>query len=162
MSCVNTYSISTITRACDASRRTHTTFLGNLPCNTHNISVYLPCTRVSARSCVRQCRWRQISSLSLCLVQNLMRECYAGLFFEYDPPVVTSISTDHGSIAGGLAITVTGYGFGMADTQPAVSIGLSPCEEDSWISDTSMRCTTPAGQVRACVTLRQRRRSVVW
>ena len=85
-----------------------------------------------------------------------------GLFFEYDPPVVTSISTDHGSIAGGLAITVTGYGFGMADTQPAVSIGLSPCEEDSWISDTSMRCTTPAGQVRACVTRRQRRRSVVW
>ena len=72
---------------------------------------------------------------------------FGSLVFEYDPPVVTAISKSHGSIAGGLGITVTGYGFGMADTIVGVKVGESRCEQDSWISDSSLLCTTPAGQV---------------
>ena len=61
--------------------------------------------------------------------------------------MVTGISASHGSIAGGMGITVEGYGFGMGNTYPAVRLGPTRCEQDTWISDSSMLCTTPAGQV---------------
>jgi len=79
---------------------------------------------------------------------------FGSLVFEYDPPVVTAISKSHGSIAGGLGITVTGYGFGMADTIVGVKVGESRCEQDSWISDSSLLCTTPAGQGNAKVEVK--------
>ena len=80
-------------------------------------------------------------------------ETFGSLFFDYDPPVVTGVSTSHGSIAGGMQLTVTGYGFGLADTQPMVKIGSSLCEKDGWLSDSSMLCTTPAGQGAAAVAV---------
>ena len=81
-------------------------------------------------------------------------ETFGSLFFEYDPPVVTGVSSTHGSIAGGLEMTVTGYGFGLGNTFPAVKVGPTRCEHESWISDSSMRCTTPAGQGEQSVAVK--------
>jgi hypothetical protein len=78
--------------------------------------------------------------------------------FDYDPPVVSSVAMSNGPAAGGTEITVTGYNFGPVDALTGDKIrvwfdiidgrdGKSwvPCRSTTWVSDTTAKCTIPAG-----------------
>jgi len=71
---------------------------------------------------------------------------FGSVALEYDPPVVTAISSPTGAIGGGLRVTITGYGFGLYDSKPEAKIGPSKCRSEEWTSDSSLACTTPSGQ----------------
>jgi hypothetical protein len=66
--------------------------------------------------------------------------------YEYDEPVVTGVSPDHGPTGGGSKITVLGKNFGVQDSRPTVSVGHTPCTLTTWQSDSSIVCTVPSGQ----------------
>ncbi|KAJ1470609.1 hypothetical protein T484DRAFT_1847223, partial [Baffinella frigidus] len=71
---------------------------------------------------------------------------FGAVSFDYDPPVVTSVSVSTGPVGGGLRVTLTGFGFGLADTDPTVEIGAAACAGSQWTSDSSLSCATPAGR----------------
>lgn len=71
---------------------------------------------------------------------------FGSVSFEYDPPVVTALSASSGAVGGGMRVTITGYGFGVWDSQPTGRIGGEACGRSEWTSDSSLACTTPAGQ----------------
>ncbi|MBI2764948.1 MAG: IPT/TIG domain-containing protein [Chloroflexi bacterium] len=77
----------------------------------------------------------------------------ANTYFVYAPrPVVTSISPNSGSTAGGTEVTITGTGFTGAT---AVSFGGTPAASFTVVSNTSMTAVSPAhaaGTVNVFVT----------
>jgi hypothetical protein len=64
-------------------------------------------------------------------------------FFDYESPVVTSITPSIGASYGGSIITITGSGFGSSSDGASVFVGDEPCEASSWVSDTQMLCVSP-------------------
>ncbi len=66
--------------------------------------------------------------------------------YEYDEPVVTGVTPNHGPTGGGSKITVLGKNFGVQDSRPTVSVGHTPCTLTTWQSDSSIVCTVPSGQ----------------
>lgn len=61
-----------------------------------------------------------------------------------NPPTVTGISPNNGSVAGGTSVTITGTAFTYAT---AVTIGGVACTGITIVSDTEITATTPAGSV---------------
>ena len=64
------------------------------------------------------------------------------------PRQVTSVSVSTGPVGGGIRVTLTGFGFGLSDTDPTAKIGGEACAATQWTSDSSLSCTTPAGRGR--------------
>jgi len=59
------------------------------------------------------------------------------------PPEVTGISPEHGGVAGGTAVTITGDHF-TTTPDTSVTFGGTPASGVSVINDTTINCTTPA------------------
>ena len=80
----------------------------------------------------------------------------AAYVFHVGPPVVTAVSPNHGTTAGGTAITITGSGFLGAT---AAHVGGQPCTTAfSVVNATTITCDTPsatAGTVDVGVTTAQ-------
>ncbi len=65
---------------------------------------------------------------------------------------VESVSPDHGPLAGGTIITITGQGFLLDNAQPdSVLIGGVACGEIQLIDDRTMKVETPPGQAAGAV-----------
>ncbi|MEU7093026.1 IPT/TIG domain-containing protein [Kitasatospora aureofaciens] len=62
--------------------------------------------------------------------------------YDVPPPVVTALAPDHGPLAGGTTVTITGHG--LTGTT-AVSFGTTPATRFTVDSDTQITATTPAG-----------------
>jgi len=63
--------------------------------------------------------------------------------FDYESPVVSSVTPSVGPSYGGSVLTVTGSGFGTSADGATVFVGDEPCEASSWISDTQILCVSP-------------------
>ena len=63
--------------------------------------------------------------------------------FDYESPVVTSVTPSIGPSYGGSVLTVFGSGFGSSADGAAVFVGGEVCEASSWVSDTQMLCVSP-------------------
>lgn len=63
--------------------------------------------------------------------------------FDYESPMVSSVTPSIGPSYGGSVLTVTGSGFGSSADGATVFVGNEPCEASSWISDTQMLCVSP-------------------
>lgn len=63
--------------------------------------------------------------------------------FTYLGPKIDSISPNHGPVAGGTVLTISGSNFGTA---PTASVGGINCPLSSPPSDTQVRCTVPQGE----------------
>jgi hypothetical protein len=63
--------------------------------------------------------------------------------FDYESPIVASITPSVGPSYGGSVITVTGSGFGTSADGATVYVGNEPCEASSWVSDSQMLCVSP-------------------
>ena len=83
------------------------------------------------------------SELSLGLVIGTLLGS-APLVFSYDAPVVTGVSYFASSALLGFS-TISGVNFGSANPTPTVRIGNTLCTSTSWLSGSSIYCTTPAG-----------------
>jgi hypothetical protein len=64
-------------------------------------------------------------------------------FFDYESPVVSSVTPSVGPSYGGIVLTVAGSGFGTSADGAAVFVGDEPCEASSWVSDTQLLCVSP-------------------
>jgi hypothetical protein len=64
-------------------------------------------------------------------------------FFDYESPVVLSVTPTVGPSYGGSVLTVTGSGFGTSADDATVFVGEQPCEASSWVSDSQMLCVSP-------------------
>ena len=76
--------------------------------------------------------------------------CGAGcsaLDFKYTSPAVDQIKADSLPLspAGGGALTVMGSGFGFQSGQATVSLGTTECRQTTYLSDSTLVCTPPAG-----------------
>lgn len=69
----------------------------------------------------------------------------AGSYEYRDAPTFVSISPDFGAPAGGLLVTITGTNFSNHVSLPSVTIGGSACTGVTYVNDTELTCTTPAG-----------------
>jgi hypothetical protein len=67
-----------------------------------------------------------------------------------DPPTVTSVDPDHGPVAGGTTVLITGTGF---DEVTGVSIGETDCVSFTRIDSTHVSCVIPAGTGTADVVV---------
>jgi hypothetical protein len=65
--------------------------------------------------------------------------------FNYDPPTVEAIEPGHGAASGGTVVTVIGNNFGATNNNPSVTIGGRPCLSVVWLSDSKLKCVSPAG-----------------
>ncbi|MCE0539506.1 IPT/TIG domain-containing protein [Kineosporia rhizophila] len=66
----------------------------------------------------------------------------AGEFTYLDSPVVTGVSPDSGSAAGGTVVTISGTGFTPGST---VSFGATPGTNVQFVNSTTLRASAPAG-----------------
>jgi len=64
--------------------------------------------------------------------------------FTFDAPLVTSLLVSNGPSAGGSHITVQGYNFGTTQQDYKCWMGNAQAGDASWISDSSLVCTTPS------------------
>jgi cysteine-rich repeat protein len=70
-------------------------------------------------------------------------------YFDYNPPLISSITPDHGPTEGNVPITIQGSNFGpaSADAQRSVVVGTSACPlVASSSGHSSIICTLPPGQ----------------
>jgi hypothetical protein len=67
----------------------------------------------------------------------------SGAVFDYESPVVLSVTPSVGPSYGGSVLTVAGSGFGSSGDGALVFVGDEPCEASSWVSDTEMLCVSP-------------------
>jgi hypothetical protein len=77
------------------------------------------------------------------IVDSLVGSATGG--FTYNPPTVTLVTTDNGPTLGGQTITLDGVNFGGLNTNPIGQIGMTACTVSSYVSATSITCTTSAG-----------------
>jgi len=73
--------------------------------------------------------------------------------YTYEGPTIGSIDPNHGPIAGGTTITITGTGFAVGTT---ITVGGAPCTAVNIISATQVTCVTAdhaAGAVDVVVTV---------
>jgi hypothetical protein len=73
-------------------------------------------------------------------------------FFDYESPVVSSVTPSVGPSYGGSVLTVTGSGFGTSADDATVFVGEEPCEASSWVSDSQMLCVSPRIDVSSSST----------
>ncbi|KAJ1478874.1 hypothetical protein T484DRAFT_1960071, partial [Baffinella frigidus] len=65
--------------------------------------------------------------------------------FTYRAPTVTTALPAEASPDGNTTLTLSGYGFGMADYSPVTSVGMTSCKSTVWTSDSALQCVTAAG-----------------
>jgi Hypothetical glycosyl hydrolase family 15/IPT/TIG domain len=70
--------------------------------------------------------------------------------FTYAPPAVTSVAPNQGGTVGGTSVTITGTGFTGAT---AVAFGATAAASFTFVSDTKLTATTPAGSGVVDVTV---------
>jgi hypothetical protein len=64
--------------------------------------------------------------------------------FSYDCPVVTDIGQGNFPKDGAALLTINGFNFGNKDYGPKASIGPTGCSQTTWISSSSVTCSTPS------------------
>jgi hypothetical protein len=65
--------------------------------------------------------------------------------FSFDSPVVSAVSPLNIPPTDAVALTLFGEAFGGPDSVLNAFIGVTKCLKTSWVSSTSLSCTTPAG-----------------
>jgi hypothetical protein len=65
--------------------------------------------------------------------------------FSYDCPVVSHVSSTNLPMDGAALLTIYGTNFGTDDYNPAAYVGPTKCTATSWISPSTIQCSTPQG-----------------
>jgi hypothetical protein len=65
--------------------------------------------------------------------------------FTYDRPKLQSVYPLNGPNIGFLSLTISGMGFGNADYSPRARVGETTCKSVTYISETSLVCSSPRG-----------------
>jgi len=69
--------------------------------------------------------------------------------FNFDPPRVTGVYPLEGGAIGHEEITISGHLFGKAgdEVKPIALIGGKPCIKTTWVSESKLKCVTPAARL---------------